>query len=179
MKYLSCGFVLAAVFVLAGCTVSLQPFYSQDVIVDDPTVTGRWTDGETTWDVTRTAPGHYTIATCEDGQPCKPDTVGVLFKTAGVTFLDFQEKSEGMFSTAIHPHGLFKVHSRGDELELSLFDNNRLAVLAGQHRLDTDYAELDSAVLLTGNPRKLQKFVVEQLSDPRAFAETTRLQRPD
>lgn len=107
MKYL---LLLAAAAGLSGCAVSLQPFYTSASIVDDRSIEGRWTDGDASWLVTRVAPGRSEIAECGDGgADCKADTIAVLFRTAGVTFLDFTEKPESPLNTGNHLHGLFEI----------------------------------------------------------------------
>jgi hypothetical protein len=177
MKVLSLVSLLAAAAALSGCSVSLQPFYTTATLLDDRSIEGRWTDGETTWQVTRTTPATFEIAACEE-QTCKVETVGVLFREDGVTFLDFQEKSESRFTSAIRPHGLFQVRMRGDAIDLVMLDGERLAKLAEQQHLDTDFADLESGVLLTATPQNLQKFVVSHLSDPQVFGEVHQLRRP-
>ena len=178
MKYLFPSLLLlAAVAGLSGCAVSLQPFYSKDTIVDDQTLEGRWTDGESTWQVTRTAPGRFEIASC-GGDDCKADTVAVLFRSAGVTFLDFAEKPEKMFNSAIHLHGLFEVRMRGGELDVTILDTDRISKLAERQQLDTDYADLESGAVLTARPNDLQKFVIRHLNDGQIFGDAFHLRRP-
>ncbi|HEY3739308.1 MAG TPA: hypothetical protein VGL53_05665 [Bryobacteraceae bacterium] len=182
MKAFSAGLIAlaAAVAMLSGCTVSLQPFYSKATLLDDRSIEGRWTDGETTWQITRTRPAHYDIAACEeDSGDCKADTVGVLFRTSDVTFLDFQEKAESNFSTVVHPHGLFQVHMEDDAIDLMMLDQDRLTNLAKDGRLDTEFADLESGFLLTAASADLQSFVLRHLSDPQVFAESHRLRRPE
>jgi hypothetical protein len=178
MKALGLVLVVLIAAALSGCSVSLQPFYTTSSILDDRSIEGRWTDGETVWQVTRTDSGRFDIAACDDDGVCKPDTVGVLFRTAGVTFLDFQEKSESSFSSTIRPHGLFQVQMDGASLDLTMLDGERVGKLAQQKRLDTDFAELESGFLLTASPENLQSFVVRHLSDPEVFCEVHHLTRP-
>ena len=173
MKFLP---LLVAAFGLSGCAVSLQPFYSPETIVDNRSIEGRWTDGETTWVVTRKAPGRFEIATCdEDG--CQADTVAVLFRTAGATFLDYREKSPGHFMPSIRPHGLFEVRLRQGEVDLSPLEGDRLAKLAERRLLDTEFAELESGTLLTASPESLQRFIVRHLADGQVFGESHHLWR--
>ena len=167
-KYLL--FLLPALAALSGCAVSLQPFYTPTSLIDDPALEGRWTDNEeATWLVTRTSPGHFDIAECTPDH-CTPDTEAVLFRTAGVTFLDFTEKTPA-FSSAFHLHGLFGLHHTQDQLDLQILDSDRIAKLAGRHELDTEFAETDSGAILTARPANLQVFALRHLADGSLFGE--------
>lgn len=181
MKAFSGGLitVAAAVAALSGCTVSLQPFYTKATLLDDRSIEGRWTDGDTTWQITRTRPAHFDLASCDENEECKVETEGVLFRASEVTFLDFQEKAQSSFSTVVHPHGLFQVHLEDDAIDLMMLDQDRLAKLAKDERLDTDFADLESGFLLTASSADLQSFVLRHLSDPQVFAESHRLRRPE
>jgi len=171
--------VAASTVVLSGCAVSLQPFYTPATILDDRSIEGRWAEDSSVWQVTRTGPGRFDVATCEPevAEPCKPETVGVLFRTGGVTFLDFQEKSESQFSSTLRPHGLFRVERNGAGFDLTVLDADGLTKLARDARLDAEFAELEAGVMLTGKPEEMQSFALRHLSDPQVFGEPHHLER--
>jgi hypothetical protein len=178
MKFVSLSVILLSAAGMSGCMVSLQPFYTAATLLDDRSIEGRWTDGESAWEVTRTEAGHYLIASCEtEGEPCKADTTGVLFRVAGVTLLDFQEKSSGL-DTAIYPHGLFKIELRNGEFDVASIDDDYVKRLAESRLLDADHVQLESRVFLTAKSDLLQRFVLSHLSDPKFFGEPVRLFRP-
>ena len=177
MKALGVGSLLIAAAALSGCTASLQPFYTSATLLDNRAIEGRWTDGETVWQVVRTAPGRFEIATCGDDGACKPETVAVLFRVADVTFLDFQEKRASTFDSTIRPHGVFQVQLNDDSMDLAMLDPDRIAKLAKDRRLDTDFADLETGVLLTAAPENLQSFLLRHVSDPQIFEESHHLYR--
>jgi hypothetical protein len=177
MKYL---LLSCAVVMLSGCTVSLQPFYTADAIVDDQSLAGRWSDGESDWLLTRVGPGKYEITSCDGGTECKADaadTVAVTFRSGGVLFLDFQEKAQGLGGSAIRPHGLFQMRVGTDVIDLVPLEADRIQKLSDAKRLDVEYAELEGGTLLTAKPHTLQEFVARHLTDPQVFGEPHRVRR--
>ena len=179
---MKCLLPLAALIGLSGCAVSLQPFYSRDVILDDRSIEGRWTDGKDTWQVTRVAPGRFEIGDCNsNGLECKADIVGVLFRSVDGLFLDFTDKPDTAFSTAFRLHGLLQLRiasTPGGAIDVTMLDSDRVARLAEHHTLDTEFADTDTGAVLTARPENLRKFVGRHLNDGQLFGETHHLRRP-
>jgi hypothetical protein len=188
-KKLAC--LVAAVFGLlaAGCwQKSLQPFYHEKDLIEDPGLAGIWTEpGEeakkTVWTFSAAGEKRFKLNVV-DGE-INADFEARLFKLGGETYINLYSEKRSM--SEIPVHHLLSISREGDLLSMKVLNIDWVQkwLRANPKKLDhmrvndpknPGDSESDELVL-TASTDALQKFILEHRADPELFQGDGSLQR--
>lgn len=161
--------ILAAALFAQGCLiVSIHPLYTENDIVFEEALLGVWnadsTDGES-WRFERAEDNAYRMTITENGK--QPGLFEAhLVKLGEYLFLDlYPEEPDGVneffISHVIPSHSIWRVAFTGDTLSLAGLNFEWLTQELEAGRLDLEYEEIKDMLVLTGEPRDLQIFVLK------------------
>ncbi|MBI2434682.1 MAG: hypothetical protein HYV26_17640 [Candidatus Hydrogenedentes bacterium] len=162
------GAILA---ILGGCIpLSLQPIYTDDVLVCEPRLEGEWKAEEDalTWRFARGEGKSYTVSVKED--ETEMEYAGHLVKLGEHYFLDLLvQRAEGLpegdrlLELQLVPVHLFLRLAFSDAgIQLFVLDFDWLEDRIEQHRLwapHTQLKALDDYPLFTASPKRMQRFL--------------------
>lgn len=186
--------------VLAGCegglSGSLRPLYTEKEVVFDPGLVGKWQWGSDTggfsWTFvadedntyyTLTAEGRVETATTEELAPTEAEEPEVSLYEAHLvslgmyTFLDTYPAPEEEDRKILKQYDYIGLHDQylisrdGDELRVSVLDDEWLEERILEGDVLPRIAKIDTEYVLTGTTRELQKFFLCAAADPDAFTE--------
>ena len=187
--------MLLLIFFLQGCLVkSLHPFYTENDIIFNKELLGKWTDKDSaTWEI------RQHMRTTGILKPDKPDKsyeisftdnkgtsrfAAHLFQLDDKLYLDFlpTDISCGNDFSAVHviaTHSLARVDFSGgkimirwynEEWLIGLFNKNKIRIAHERVPYDPDLKDPESMqVILTAQTAELQKFIIKYGNDPEAF----------
>jgi len=191
----SAPFLLAVV--LAGCmpVMSLHPLYTEEDLVFDEKLLGRWADPNEDpnafWEFTRSEDSgqnsekfYQLYLTNEEGKKVGSFTAGLL-KLDSRLFLDASPNRlpgvEGELDDdaiwhfnalfLLPLHGFVKVESIKPRLALRMGNEEGLEKLLKEHPAAVAWDKVDNRVILTAKTKQLQEFVVKYADDERLFGE--------
>lgn len=184
LHYTACV-VLAAL--LSGCIVqSIQPFYTEDLVVELPSIRGKWRlatiEGkaaekqERPWEFTKDQIETY------DGEVSSRVSV-TYFKVMDAVLADITvaplRSDEGpnvWWTIHVMPvHSLWRVELSGNSLMLTPLNYAWIRSLLAKKKPVLAHAESDDKdlrTLLTGPSKELVAFLRENVADPKAFLST-------
>lgn len=198
MKTLNRITLIAILILLQGCLVkSLRPFYTERDLVFYKSLTGTWTDQDSTrWKIEQySKSGGLFKPSLSDSSYLITVTdekgVGVfhahLFCLNNKFFIDFfpEEAETGSDLTEMHlvpSHSVARVFFKGEQIQICWFNEEWLTGLFRQQRIrlahvDIPYetggeGENDAMIVLTVPTEDLQKFLIKYGDDPAAFGKT-------
>ncbi len=178
--------VFAAVFwglALSGCVPSLHPLYTEKDVVFNKELLGIWVNKENAqkWTFSKSNTNAYSLV-CQ-GDSGKTVYKVHLVKIKDYLFLDlFPQKPElpGDDFYKLHfipAHTFLFVQTLHSELELSALDPDWLQKYLTAHPDAIKYEMVNETVVLTAQPKELQKFLVKQLSNKKAFGKFLNMKR--
>lgn len=181
------GAVTVAALLLSGCIVqSIQPFYTEESVIELPSIVGKWRlvtvegkgteKGEQPWDFTRNEIETY------DGNISSRISV-TYFKVSGVVFADItvaplrgDEGPNVWWTVHVMPvHSLWRVDLSGDSLALTPINHSWVRNLLEKKKTTLSHARSDDKdfrTLLTGSSKELTTFLSENAANPQAFLRT-------
>lgn len=164
--------------VLAGCVpVSLNPFYAERDLIDEPRLAGDWyeaKDNHQRWRFEPAPDGGYLLSLSEESdqaglliaRPFKLDGQLLIDLTPNPALLMEPTKLGGLYALLSVPgHTVLRVDALGDHLTLALMGLERFkAKLARQKGVRFQEYQKDN-VLLTGRTAEVQKLLRKCLKD--------------
>ena len=174
---LALSFLLLA-SVLVACLPSLKPFYTEQDLVTDLRIVGKWKtvvadNNADVWDFSSGKGKAYTLIVTErDGKPGKFTTH--FFKLQGLLFLDLMpsetELPDKLAGLVIPGHLLFRVTSVAPELKLVGCDVGWLDKhLTANPGALSHYKTEEGMTVLTAETKDLQAFVLSHLKPGELF----------
>jgi hypothetical protein len=180
--FLAAGACLATL----GCYVqSLQPLYTDDIIVFDPELVGTWVaeeDEEFVFTLTDTTRGVYTLLSDEGGSRARFEAV--LVELGGEKFLDLypdapDSENSLYMDHLLRVHNILHVELDADTLWASDFDAEWLEHTIDKKQVRIAHVPLDGAILLTAHVGNFEigGFFRKYAKTPEAFSEPVKLLR--
>ncbi|MEY4386137.1 MAG: hypothetical protein RLY20_1420 [Verrucomicrobiota bacterium] len=180
---------LLGLLLLAGCVLtSVYPFYTENDLVFEPKLVGRWADAEHEdntnkfWQFEREGTNAAFKLTVRDGDEEKSYRAS-FFRLKSWSFID-ATPLQG-HDDFIPPHFLMKVSQVEPELKLAVLDYEWVADLLKAHPGALRHTVVEKQpgqaeggrVVLTADTAELQKFILKYAADTNAFPENVRLAR--
>ena len=159
---------------LGGClTVSLQPLYTENDLVFEPSLVGRWGDPDDDrndqWLFEAAGEDAYTLTIIEDGQP-EATFEGRLLRLKDHLFLDLFPKSAAgkndfLDSHLVPAHSFWRVEVNDETLRLGILKREWLEVELREGRLNLPHEARNDVLVLTVATSELQAFVLSHLEE--------------
>lgn len=175
---------LALIILVQSCIPSLHPLYTEDTLVFETALLGKWSDDEDTYVFEKLKDKTY-LFTYLQGPEQQQYEVHMV-KLGADHYLDFYSyRKEGLFPDAdavlaptIRTHSFAKVKWDDNTLQISHFSELEwLEDLFDQRKIRIKHERIDDEIVLTAGPRELQKFFLKYANDPNIFTETISLKR--
>ena len=175
---------LGIVLMFAGCVPSLNPLYTDQDIVFDPTLLGVWTDKDSKeiWELTKADEKQYKLVyTDEDGKT--GEFTAHLLKVDGRTFLDLtpvepilpqNDFYKGHF---LPTHTFALVSQTAPTVQISFLEPEWLRKFLVKKPTALRHAKMEDEMLLTASPKELQKFLLAHLNTEGAFGKPISVKR--
>ncbi len=182
-----CFYLLAVV--LGGCLpLSIHPLYTDDTLVFEEKLLGKWADGDEIWQFTQDSNNSYILRIVdEDGKEGYFNAH--LVKLEDMLFMDIFPDGETLRDTqtfyAIHllpMHTFIKVEQTDPNLVLRMMDLDKVSKILKsdpnllKHELREGEGD-DNAVILTAQTQDLQNFVVEYEDTNSVFGDAKEFSR--
>ena len=182
-----CFYLLAVV--LGGCLpLSIHPLYTDDTLVFEEKLLGKWADGDEIWQFTQDSNNSYILRIVdEDGKEGYFNAH--LVQLENMLFLDIFPDGETLRDTqtfyTIHllpMHTFIKVEQTEPNLVLRMMDVDKVSEILKsdpnllKHELRENEGD-DNAVILTAATPDLQKFVVKYANTEDVFGDAKELIR--
>jgi len=176
------AFYLLAVM-LGGCVLSsLHPLYTDEELIFEEKLIGKWSDEDNIWEFRAGEPNTYQMRVF-DGQEGR--FVAHLVKLEDMLFLDIFPDSETLgepqafYSFHLLPvHTFMKVEQIEPKLQLRMMDYDKVSEMLEEDPNLLKHEVVEDRIVLTASTEQLQKFVVEYAGEGGVFAdEATELTR--
>jgi hypothetical protein len=182
-----CFYLLA--IVLGGCLpLSIHPLYTDETLVFEETLVGKWADGDEIWQFTQDSNNSYKLRIVdEDGKEGYFNAH--LVKLEDMLFLDIfpdgetLEGNQEFYLIHLLPmHTFLKVEQTEPNLVLRMMDVDEVSEILKsdpnllKHELRENEGD-DNAVILTAATPDLQKFVVEYANTEDVFGDAKEFSR--
>lgn len=171
--------------VLLGCVPSLHELYTDDTVVFDPAIAGRWQqeDGAVWEFVPDEKAKSYQLTIHEKDAP-KSKLVAHLVNLDGAFFFDFYPAEDDEIEMGnwikfhlIPGHLFLRVEQTEPNLVLSAMNADTIGKLLTEKPNMVKHERRDDAVLLTDTPKNLQAFVKAGLKIEKFFSDPAPLKR--
>jgi len=177
------AWVLLMTALLSGCVISINPLYTEETIVFDPQLLGRWdAGGDETWHFEADNPRSYTV-TVRDGDE-RGVLIAHLVQLGEFRFLDlYPEEPDCDFpdiylAQLIPAHMFFRVDEIGDDqLVINSVDLDWLVEYLDTHPGEIGYTMVDDRPLLTAGTAELQAFFERLAANDEAFDDPDTMER--
>ncbi len=166
-------------FLLSSCIISLHPLYTDDVIVYNDSLEGKWVQGDLTaqndefliWEFSRAKKG-YELLRHNEVDSFKYQAV--LVKLGDHHFMDFYREvpddCQDDIANFLPTHNFLKVKFEGNNFKLEYFDNDYLKRLFKERKIRIKHEKVNGDIVLTADSKELQQFMIKYAEDKRAFS---------
>jgi len=179
--------ILVVLITAQSCTIfSLNPLYTEEDLMEVPDLVGTWEepDEHEYVSIELLQNNKYLFRYMEDlrkdGTFQEVDTVSYeagFLEVGNHFFADLypyyhdegSDESEYLFRNFIPTHSILKIVKEGNELQLYLFNFDRLQELFEQNRIRIKHQMFDDYIVITASTEELQKFIEKYADDPKAF----------
>ncbi len=162
------SYLVGVLVMLAGCIpLSLNPIYTDDVLVNDPRLEGVWgEDASESWTIAPAEDRAYTFTVRDDEEIS--EYTGRLIRLKDDYFLDLEVKSipgypDDLLTMQLVPaHTFFKVVFTDTGVRLDMLNMDWLTERCDRGRMRAPYARVeafDNAPVFTGSPKRMQRFL--------------------
>jgi hypothetical protein len=169
---------------LAGCVVtSVCPYYTQEDLVSEPALLGKWTNTKNpneVWSFAQIGPFAYRFTLIDSSKTTVMEAHA--FKLKGQLFLDIFSLEQDYH--VIPAHYLLKVTQLEPTLQLAELNDSWLKELLAKqptslrhHFVKTGDKPTDRRVVLTAETPELQKFIIKHLTTEPAWNQAFELKR--
>jgi hypothetical protein len=179
--------ILVTILLLSGCVVfSFYPIYTEDDLFPNDILTGVWTDGEgANWTFEHPYNGEkipenldkkrYQLIAIDEEEKESEYTVHII-ELDGHYIVDFfledfdgyDELGLAMFHI-VPVHTFAKLSIVDDTIKFNWFDPEWLEDLIDKNKIRIHHEDNGEYILLTANPKELQKFVIKYVEEEAAF----------
>jgi len=163
---------------ISGCTPSLFPLFTEEDLVFDPALLGKWLEGDTRLTFVRSG-NRYSLYWTEKNFSTKKwvsyEFEAHLVQLGSHRFLDFYPEELEFEDTFygghfLRLHTFYRVSLEGNTLRLVGLDPEWMEDMIDQGKLQIDHVrDSRGEVLLTAPTKDLQKLVSKYADDPKAF----------
>src|SRR5262245_30726772 len=167
--------VFGIALALTACAPSLHPFFTDEDIVFNETLLGRWiSDSGENCLFTKSGESNYGLLYM-DGGPTRFEAR--LIELGGATFLDLSpkplSKEIDLYPANLVPaHTLARVTISKDSIAIAMMNGDWLKQLSDQNELTLAHERLDDGmIVLTAPTRELQAFALIHADSKEAFGE--------
>lgn len=178
-----------ALVLLVGCIpMAIQPFYTDEDLIQDVRILGEWRDydGDVTWEFSGTEEQSYRLKVTEDGSSGLYEVR--FFKLGDQTLLDMTQdkgaweaavKTNSALGLALPTHLVARVRWAGDQPKIGWLSADWLQEqLKERPNLLSHQQPEDGPLVLTGSTRELQAFLRKNATNDSAWEDDTVLSRP-
>ena len=181
MRAKKAAFYLLAVM-LGGCVLtSLHPLYTDEELIFEEKLIGKWSGENNLWEFREGEPNTYQMRIF-DGQEGR--FVAHLVKLGDMLFLDIFPDSEtlgepqGFYGFHILPvHTFMKVEQIEPKLQLRAMNYNKVSEMLKDDPNLLKHEVVEDRIVLTASTEQLQEFIVEYAGEDGVFAEATEFTR--
>jgi hypothetical protein len=168
----------AVAAVMLGCVPSLHPLYTDNDLVFEPGLVGKWGKPNETdsWTFEKSGDKSYTLTTTDEGVPGKFEAH--LVRLGKHLFLDTYPvepnfKNNFYKGHLMRVHYFWKVTLKGNKLEIAGLMPDWLKDMIGEKKITVRHETLpdDKGILLTASTKDLQALITKHAEDPKAFGE--------
>ncbi len=180
-------YVLAVI--LGGCVPSLQPLYTNNDLIFEPKLLGKWVsvDPNMQWQfeevpVPGDAKKYYILTVTDEKGSGKFDAH--LLKLDNMTFLDLFPKDPNVQNcdlTKIHlvlAHTFYKVEQIDPNFQLKTLSPDDMKKFLEKDPNAIKYEKTDNGILLTASTKDLQEFVKKNANNEDIFKDFVKFKRP-
>jgi hypothetical protein len=175
---------IGTAFFTAACISSLNPIYTEDDLVLDRSILGRWTDEEQseTWEFTCLDEKRYKLVhTDEKGQ--KAEFEAGLLKIGGKFFMDITPLKSRALSNELASGHVLRTHSfiqmvqEGRGYRISYLEPKWVSAFLEKEPNAVRHSIIGGEVVLTDSTKNLQKFIAAAIDSPGAFSSSATMKR--
>lgn len=184
MKPFRIASVLVLLFLLSGCVPSLHPFYTEEDLIFESSLLGKWIEGEDTWHFEQVGEKGYSL-TLTDSAGKSGEFDVYLLRVQDHLFLDLYPKEPQLEAVDLYKGLLLKVHTVlyveqiEPELQLRALNPSWLVKYLEEQPDAVAHEKVEDGVLLTAQPKQLQAFLIRHLETPDAFGEPSAMTRAE
>lgn len=181
MRAKKAAFYLLAVM-LGGCVLSsLHPLYTDEELIFEEKLIGKWSEESNVWEFRAGEPNTYQMRVF-DGQEGR--FVAHLVKLGDMLFLDIFPDSETLgepqdfYGFHILPvHTFMKVEQIEPKLQLRAMNYDKVSKMLQEDPNLLKHEVVDDRIVLTASTEQLQEFIIKYANEEGVFAEATELAR--
>lgn len=181
MKLVNLGLLL----LVSGCVPSLHPLYTDKDVVFDPALVGVWApdnDDKENWAFTKEGENAYALVYTDKDGKTGPFNAH-LVKVDSAQFLDLYpaepklEENDFYKAHLVPAHTFLLVSQTKPNLRLAVLNADWLKRFLAANPAAIRHEEADGRIVLTAQPKDLQRFLLANLKTKDAFNEPFDLQR--
>ncbi len=159
-----------AALIIGGCIPSLHPLYTDETLIFDEKLIGKWSDegDDTIWEFRRSGEKKYNVRLSGNGSGGRFE--GHLVNLDGALFLDLYPEKLDI------DDGFYEIHfvRAHTFLRVSLLDPNLQLAMMKPDIIEDDpnalrHERTDDNMVLTASTEELQKFMIKHANDANAF----------
>jgi len=180
MKTKKVGFYLLAV-VLGGCLPSLHPLYTDQTLVFEEKLTGKWLDGNKIWEFKKGEEKAYDMRVFDGKEGLFK---AHLVKLGDMMFLDIFPDDEtlkdmqDLYKVHIVPaHTFMKVEQMDPNLVLRMMNPDKVSELLENDPDLLKHEKVDDGIVLTASTEQLQEFMLRYANEEDIFGDASDLTR--
>ena len=174
------------VFMMAGCVPSLHELYTDDVIVFEEGLIGKWSMDKTVFEFARAKTGkdqkpYYAMnITDDDGRLAKLD--GRMVKLGEMIFLDMypagelKDVSDWYKIHMLGVHTFARVEAEKGKFGLRFMNMEKVGKLLKEKPDVVKHEVLKDGIVLTAGPKELQAFLVEYADHDEIYGDVGELE---
>lgn len=184
MRSLFMYFTAIALLLLCGCIASLHPVYTQEDLVFNQALVGTWKDnnGQESWTFSKEGEKKYHLV-YTDSEGKKGSFEAHLFKVGQYLFMDFYPQEldlelNGFSLFHLLPvHTFFHVQRIEPNLKMRPPDPEWFKKYARENADAPAFEIVDDRVVLTAEPKSIQKFFAAHLQTEGAYGDFSDLKK--
>ena len=187
MRVFTAGAMAMLLFLLAACTPSLYPLYTERDLVFEPGLIGTWADAHEkdareSWTFEKRENKAYVAIGRGPENQAEAEYEFYLVRLGKYLFFDAVLREnrvggqEADDSPLVRPHWFGRISIQGDSMRFALLDEEWLENAVRESKVQVQHEELekhmlaDGTILLTASTKELQSFVLKYADDEKAFS---------
>lgn len=185
MRKKSVKWLVAGLLCFAGCVPSLHELYTDDTVVYDPAILGRWQQDESVWSIAGVPNAKsYTIlvAEKENGKILESKMDGRLVELDGKRYLDICPNPDVKLNVGnwfkiglVQAHLFLKLDVKDGNLLLSAMNPDTAEKMLKQNPEIVKHEKTEDRIILTASPKELQAFIKKYRDTEKFFGEPMEL----
>lgn len=179
--------VISAVCFIVGCIPSLHPLYTENDLIFEKALVGKWVDEnpENTWTFSQSGEKEYKLIYSEDGKPGA--FTAHLLKIKDKMFIDLYpvepelKTDNGFYKAHLLPvHTFMLVKQIEPTLQMAFLNPDKLKEIIAKDPKAVKHEKLgkdDDMDVFTAPPKELQDFIMKNIDTPDFFCKPGILKR--